>query len=192
MFSTSVFKLVLFFCNDVNILLVFILVSDWVIEMRNSIIEAFEKRSIQKIEALPSFRSGDTVRVYYKIQETAVIEPRGVKGVKGVKETKDTKDKKVRIQHFEGVVIRYKKGVVNGSFTVRKIGAGGIGVERVFPLYSPTITRVEVKARGIVRRSRLFYLRQLSGKAARIRSKFGGVATAMAATATEEETSQEN
>ncbi len=192
MFSTSVFKLVLFIRNDVNILLVFILVSDWVIKMRNSIIEAFEKRNIQKIEKLPAFRSGDTVRVYYKIQETAVIEPRGVKGVKGVKETKDTKDKKVRIQHFEGVVIRYKKGVVNGTFTVRKIGAGGIGVERVFPLYSPTITKVEVKARGIVRRSRLFYLRQLSGKAARIRSKFGGVAAAIVPSTETEEATQEN
>ncbi len=189
MFSTSVFKLVLFFRKDVNVLLVFILVSDWVIKMRNSIIEAFEKRNIQKIEKLPAFRSGDTVRVYYKIQESAVMEPRGVKGVKGVKETKETKDKKVRIQHFEGVVIRYKKGVVNGTFTVRKIGAGGIGVERVFPLYSPTITKVEVKARGIVRRSRLFYLRQLSGKAARIRSKFGGVG---AAAVTKEEVSSES
>ena len=132
--------------------------------MRNSIIEAFEKRNIQKIDALPSFRSGDTVRVYYKIQESAVIEPRGVKGVKGVKETKETKDKKVRIQHFEGVVIRYRKGVVNGSFTVRKIGAGGIGVERVFPLHSPKLAKITVIRRGKVRRAKLTFLRNMVGR----------------------------
>jgi len=122
--------------------------------MKQPIIAAFENRVFNERKELPSFRPGDTLKVEYKIQEGA--------------------DKtKFRLQNFEGVCIRFKKGTADSSFTVRKIGANGIGVERVFPAYSPYISNIEVKARGIVRRSRLFYLRDLAGKAARIRNRFG-------------------
>lgn len=97
---------------------------------------------------LPPFRSGDTVRVHVKIQE-------------GEKE---------RIQVFEGVVIQRQGGGAGESFTVRKISAG-VGVERIFPLQSPNVAKVEIKARGHVRRARLYYLRDLVGKKARLRSK---------------------
>ena len=97
---------------------------------------------------LPDFRVGDTVRVHVKI-------------VEGEKE---------RIQPFEGVVIRKRKGGIRSSFTVRKISYG-IGVERIFPLHSPRVDRVDVIGRGKVRRAKLFYLRGLKGKAARIRSE---------------------
>ncbi len=97
---------------------------------------------------LPDFRVGDTVRVHVKI-------------VEGEKE---------RIQPFEGVVIRKKKGGIRASFTVRKISYG-IGVERVFPTHSPRVDRIDVISRGKVRRAKLFYLRGLKGKAARIRSE---------------------
>lgn len=121
--------------------------------MRNAIISNFEKRVFSDRAKLPAFRTGDTVRVHYRV--------------------KDREDsKKTRIQQFEGVVIRYKKGDANASFTVRKNSAGGIGVERVFPVNSPNIDKVDVRSRGRVRRSRLFYLRERTGKAARIRSRF--------------------
>jgi large subunit ribosomal protein L19 len=97
---------------------------------------------------LPDFRAGDTIRVHVKI-------------VEGEKE---------RIQPFEGVVIRKKKGGIRSAFTVRKISYG-IGVERVFPLHSPRLDRIDVISRGKVRRARLFYLRSLKGKAARIRGE---------------------
>jgi large subunit ribosomal protein L19 len=96
---------------------------------------------------LPDFRVGDTIRVHVKI-------------VEGEKE---------RIQPFEGVVIRKKRGGIRSSFTVRKISYG-IGVERVFPTHSPRVDRIDVISRGKVRRAKLFYLRGLKGKAARIRS----------------------
>ena len=97
---------------------------------------------------LPDFRVGDTVRVHVKI-------------IEGEKE---------RVQLFEGVVIRKKKGGIRSTFTVRKISYG-IGVERIFPTHSPRIDRVDVLSRGKVRRSKLFYLRGLKGKAARIRGE---------------------
>jgi large subunit ribosomal protein L19 len=123
--------------------------------MKNGLITAFEKRAFAQRKQHPEFRSGDTVRISYKVQEGA--------------------DKtKFRLQSFEGVVIRFKKGTVDSTFTVRKIGANGVGVERVFPLYSPFVDQVEVIASGIVRRSRLYYLRDLAGKAARIRSRYHG------------------
>ena len=109
---------------------------------------------IDKIEAeqstktFPSFRPGDTLRVHAKI-------------IEGDKE---------RVQVFEGVCIRRTKGSVRGSFTVRKTSYG-VGVERTFPLYSPRVEKIEVKSPGRVRRSRLYYLRNLTGKAARIRSR---------------------
>lgn len=123
--------------------------------MKNSLITSFEKKKFQEVnKAVPTFRPGDTVRVDYKLQEGG-------------------EKKKFRIQSFEGVVIRYKKGAAESTFTVRKIGANSIGVERCFPLYSPHIASITVLAAGMVRRSRLYYLRELAGKAARIRSKYG-------------------
>ena len=97
---------------------------------------------------LPPFRAGDTVRVHVKIRE-------------GEKE---------RIQVFEGVVIRRRQGGHSATFTVRKVSYG-VGVERVFPIESPAVAKVEIKQRGHVRRSRLYYLRGLKGKKARLRSK---------------------
>jgi large subunit ribosomal protein L19 len=109
---------------------------------------------IDRIEAeqtqgkVPDFRPGDTIRVHAKI-------------VEGDKE---------RIQVFEGVCIRRSSGGVRASFTVRK-NSYGVGVERTFPLHSPRIDRIELKSRGVVRRSRLYYLRDLTGKKARIRER---------------------
>lgn len=108
---------------------------------------AVERRMIRK-DPLPEFRSGDTVRVHYKI-------------VEGDKE---------RVQVFAGVVIRVHRAGPKSTFTVRKI-SHQVGVERVFPIHSPRLVKLEVTARGKVRRSRLFYLRNLSGKAARIRER---------------------
>jgi large subunit ribosomal protein L19 len=97
---------------------------------------------------LPPFRSGDTVRVHVKIRE-------------GDKE---------RTQVFEGVVLRRRRGGSSGTFTVRKVSYG-VGVERIFPLDSPSVEKIEIKSRGHVRRSRLYFLRDLRGKKARLRSK---------------------
>lgn len=105
------------------------------------------EREVMRMD-LPGFVPGDTVRVHVKIRE-------------GEKE---------RIQAFQGVVISKRKGTANASFTVRKVSYG-VGVERVFPLHSPAIDRVEVITRGRVRRSKIYYLRKLRGKAARIREK---------------------
>jgi len=122
--------------------------------MRNAVITRFEQRVFKK-KNYPQFTTGDTINVHYRIFEG--------------------EGKKARIQQFEGVVITYRKGTADASFTVRKISSGGIGVERIFPYYSPNIEKLEVRAKGQVRRSRLFYLRDRSGKAARIRSRFGGL-----------------
>lgn len=97
---------------------------------------------------LPDFRVGDTVKVHVKI-------------VEGEKE---------RVQLFEGVVIRKKSGGIRSTFTVRKISYG-VGVERIFPTHSPRIDRIDILSRGKVRRAKLFYLRGLKGKAARIRGE---------------------
>ncbi|REJ79868.1 MAG: 50S ribosomal protein L19 [Acidobacteria bacterium] len=96
----------------------------------------------------PDFRAGDTVRVHVRV-------------VEGEKE---------RIQIFEGVVIARRGGGTRETFTVRKM-SGSVGVERIFPLHSPTIDQIEVSRRGKVRRGRLYYLRDLRGKAARIEEK---------------------
>lgn len=109
-------------------------------------IESLEKEHL-RMDIL-NFKAGDTVKVHFKIQE-------------GDKE---------RIQVFEGVVIRKRKGNTTATFTVRKISYG-IGVERIFPLHSPYIDKIEVVSRGRVRRSRLYFLRERKGKAARIREK---------------------
>ena len=108
------------------------------------VVKAIEKEQMRF--DLPYFKPGDTVKVYVKIRE-------------GDKE---------RIQVFEGVVIRKRKGAASASFTVRKVSYG-IGVERIFPLHSPNIDKVEVVFRGRVRRSRLYYLRKRRGKSARIK-----------------------
>jgi large subunit ribosomal protein L19 len=121
--------------------------------MKNAIITEFEKKFFKK-KKMPAFSPGDTVNVHYRVFDV---------GGEG---------KKARIQQFEGVVIAFKKGTAESTFTVRKISAGGIGVERLFPLNSPNIEKLEVRAKGAVRRARLYYLRNLSGKSARIRSRF--------------------
>lgn len=110
------------------------------------IIEGLEREQMRL--DIPDFRPGDTVRVHARIKE-------------GDKE---------RIQVFQGAVIRKRKGKLGATFTVRKISYG-IGVERIFPLHSPNIDRVEVITKGRVRRGRLYYMRQLKGKAARIKEK---------------------
>ena len=97
---------------------------------------------------LPPFRSGDTVRVHVRVSE----------------------GDKQRIQVFEGVVIRRRGHGPSATFTVRKISSG-VGVERIFPVESPNVSKLEIKSRGHVRRSRLYYLRNLRGKKARLRSK---------------------
>jgi large subunit ribosomal protein L19 len=109
-------------------------------------VDVIERESRRK--DLPPFRSGDTVRVHVKIRE-------------GDKE---------RTQVFEGVVIRRRRGGSSGSFTVRKVSYG-VGVERIFPTDSPSVEKLEIKSRGHVRRSRLYFLRDLRGKKARLRSK---------------------
>jgi len=108
------------------------------------VIKAMEKEQMRF--DLPYFKPGDTVKVHVKIRE-------------GDKE---------RIQVFQGVVIRKRKGAANASFTVRKVSYG-IRVERIFPLHSPNIDKIEVVSRGRVRRSRLYYLRKRRGKSARIK-----------------------
>lgn len=99
-------------------------------------------------KTIPEFRPGDTVRVHVKV-------------VEGGRE---------RIQVFEGVVIRRRGGGLDETFTVRRVSYG-VGVERIFPLYSPRIERIQVVRRGRVRRARLYYLRKLRGKAARIEER---------------------
>ncbi|MBI2603608.1 MAG: 50S ribosomal protein L19 [Deltaproteobacteria bacterium] len=123
----------------------------------NKLIRSFETRVFPQNKVHPAFRPGDTVRVHYKVEEGAKVEGG---------------EKKFRIQLFEGVCIRFRKGSAGAStFTVRKIGANSVGVERVFPLNSPYIEKVELVAAGVVRRARLYYLRNLLGKAARIRKR---------------------
>ena len=109
-------------------------------------IEQLEKENIRL--DLPGFSAGDTVKVHVKIKE-------------GEKE---------RIQAFQGVVISKRKGSSHATFTVRKVSYG-IGVERIFPMHSPIIDKIEIITRGRVRRAKIYYLRKLRGKAARIREK---------------------
>jgi len=111
--------------------------------MRRSAIEHIESQQLRK--DVTEFRTGDTVRVHWKVKD-------------GDKE---------RVQPFEGIVIRKKKGQNRSTFTVRKVSYG-IGVERVFPLHSPRYEKIDVLQRGDVNRNRLFYLRDLKGKAARV------------------------
>ncbi|MDQ8052572.1 MAG: 50S ribosomal protein L19 [Pedobacter sp.] len=110
------------------------------------LVKFVEEQVIAKNE-FPSFKSGDTVSVHYKIRE-------------GNKE---------RVQIYQGVVIQRNSAGANETFTVRKM-SNGVGVERIFPINSPNIDKIEVNSYGKVRRAKLFYLRELTGKAARIKS----------------------
>ncbi len=114
-------------------------------------LEKFEKEHLKELESdrkLPTFNSGDTIKVHLKVKE-------------GEKE---------RIQIFEGVCIARKNAGINSSFTVRKISYGE-GIERILPLFSPQISKIEIVKAGSVRRSKLYYLRKRSGKSARIAEK---------------------
>jgi len=111
---------------------------------------------------LPTFDPGDTLRVMVRVRE-------------GEKE---------RVQAFEGVCIARRGGGINETFTVRKISAG-VGVERIFPLHSPSIASLELVRKGRVRRAKLYFLRRLAGKAARIREKRGAIAVPATEPATE-------
>ena len=113
----------------------------------NVVIEKMNANQLRK--DIPEFRSGDTVRVHVRLKEA-----------EGEKE---------RIQPFEGVVIGRRGAKNSASFTVRRVSFG-IGVERIFPLHSPMISSIEVVQRGKVRRAKLYYLRALKGKSARIKS----------------------
>lgn len=111
-----------------------------------SLIQTLEQEQIKK--DIPDFKPGDTVKVFVKV-------------IEGTRE---------RIQVFEGVVIRRRGGGLGETFTVRRVSYG-VGVERTFPINTPKIEKIEVTRRGLVRRARLYYLRKLRGKAARIKEK---------------------
>lgn len=113
-----------------------------------NLIHIIEKEQMQLKKDIPDFRAGDTVAVKIKVKE-------------GTRE---------RLQSFEGVVIARRNRGLNSAFTVRKISHGE-GVERVFPLYSPLTASIEIKRRGDVRKAKLYHLRNLRGKAARIKEK---------------------
>ena len=114
----------------------------------SNIIQLLETEQMQAAKPMPSFAPGDTVVVQVKVKE----------------------GERVRLQSFEGVAIAKRNRGLNSAFTVRKI-SHGVGVERVFQTYSPIIDSVELKRRGDVRRAKLYYMRELSGRAARIKEK---------------------
>src|SRR5579872_2954350 len=116
--------------------------------MSNKIIQSLETELMKSKKALPSFQPGDTIVVQVKVQE----------------------GERVRLQSYEGVVVAKRNRGYHSAFTVRKI-SHGVGVERVFQTYSPVVDSVEVKRRGHVRRAKLYYMRDLSGRAARIKEK---------------------
>jgi len=126
-----------------------------VIFLKHPDLSLFESKFLRK-KPLPDFCAGDTVAVWVKISEG----------------TNKDGTPKFRLQAFEGTVIRYRKGTTNSTFMVRKISAGGIGVDRTFFAHSPLIDRVDIKARGKVRKSRIYYIKKLKGKAARITSRY--------------------
>ncbi|MDR1555231.1 MAG: 50S ribosomal protein L19 [Campylobacteraceae bacterium] len=114
--------------------------------MRNKYIEAYESAQITN-KVIPDFRAGDTLKVAVRIKE----------------------GDKQRVQNFEGVCISRRGSGTGETFIIRKIGANSVGVERIFPIYSDSIESIELVRRGHVRRAKLFYLRSLRGKAARIK-----------------------
>jgi large subunit ribosomal protein L19 len=111
-----------------------------------NVLDDFDAQSVRS--DIPSFRPGDTVRVHVKVVE----------------------GNRSRIQVFTGVVLRRQGGGVRETFTVRKISFG-VGVERTFPLHSPVIEKIEMESKGMVRRAKLYYLRDLRGKAAKIKER---------------------
>lgn len=112
------------------------------------LIKVAEQACAQEVKNYPDFKAGDTVTVTYRIKE----------------------ENKERLQKFRGVILQRRGSGVSQTFTIRKM-SNGVGVERIFPLYSPFIADIEVNKRGKVRRARIFYLRDLTGKKARIREK---------------------
>lgn len=114
--------------------------------MRNKYIENFEKAQVAE-KNIPDFRAGDTVRLAVTIKE----------------------GDKSRVQNYEGVCIAKRGEGTGQTVTIRKIGANGVGIERIFPIYTDSINEITVVRRGRVRRAKLFYLRDLAGKAARIK-----------------------
>ncbi|MBU0477720.1 50S ribosomal protein L19 [bacterium] len=118
----------------------------------------------QRKDSIPDFRIGDTVKVHVKIVEEIAAK----KGKMGQK--KEKAERKERVQVFQGIVIRRKGGGISETFTVRKVSYGE-GVERIFPLHSPNITKIEVVRQGAVRRAKLYYLRERVGKAAKVKEK---------------------
>ena len=122
------------------------------LEKRHTIMDAikFVEQEFITGKTFPDFKAGDTVNVHYKIRE-------------GVKE---------RIQQYQGIVLQRRNAGLSETFTVRKI-SNGVGVERIFPLYSANIDKIELLSRGKVRRARLFYLRDAKGKNAKVKEKRG-------------------
>lgn len=114
--------------------------------MRNKYIESFEQAQLEN-KSIPDFRAGDTLRVAVNIKE----------------------GDKSRVQNFEGVCIALRGTGTGKTMMIRRIGANSVGVERIFPIYSESIESIEVLRRGRVRRAKLFYLRELKGKKARIK-----------------------
>ena len=114
--------------------------------MKNRYIASFEQAQIETKE-IPQFRAGDTLRLGVEIKE----------------------GDKTRVQNFEGIVIALRGEGVSNTFTIRKIGANGVGVERIFPLYSDSLKSIEVLRCGKVRRAKLHFLRGLTGKKAKIK-----------------------
>ncbi|PHS34454.1 MAG: 50S ribosomal protein L19 [Sulfurovum sp.] len=114
--------------------------------MRNKYIESFEKAQLEN-RNIPEFRAGDTLRVAVRIKE----------------------GEKTRVQNYEGLCIAIRGQGTGRTFNVRKMGANSVGIERIFPLYSDSIESIEVLRRGRIRRAKLYYLRELKGKAARIK-----------------------
>tara|TARA_A100001011_G_scaffold338269_1_gene368983 strand:- start:1730 stop:2299 length:570 start_codon:yes stop_codon:yes gene_type:complete len=120
----------------------------------SNLLDTFEKQQIERLTSkkrIPAFRPGDTLKVTVKITEGS----------------------KSRLQAFEGICIARKNNLVNSNFTVRKISHGE-GVERIFPLFSPIVEKIDVVRKGDVRRAKLYYLRELSGKKARIADRDRG------------------
>ena len=113
----------------------------------SSLVKFVEEQFVEKKE-LPSFSSGDTITVYYEIRE----------------------GDKTRTQFFKGVVLQRRGSGSTETFTIRKM-SGSIGVERIFPINSPTIQKIEINKRGKVRRARIFYFRNLTGKKAKIKER---------------------
>lgn len=128
-----------------------------------NIIQILETEQMQNAKSHPAFAPGDTIVVQVKVKE----------------------GERVRLQSYEGIVIAKRNRGLNSSFTVRKI-SHGVGVERVFQTYSPVIESIELKRRGDVRRAKLYYMRKLSGKAARIKEKLSSNKSSAVAVSTTE------